>query len=223
MRLPFTAQEFLDLLAVYNAAWWPVVVALWIASLPAAGGVPGRRWTGDRWMTTLLLVQWTWSAVAYHGALFTRINPAAWLFAALFATEAALFGWSGVRRTLSFTSAATRWTRVGRLLIVYALAYPLINIIEHGSITRVPTFGLPCPTTIFSAGLLLRASSPPKRLLIVPIIWSAIGGSAAFLFGIRADYALPVAGAALAAFAWRRPKTSIASAVSTMHRREARS
>jgi hypothetical protein len=166
MRLPFTAQEFLDLLAVYNAAWWPVVVALWIASLPAAGGVPGRRWTGDRWMTTLLLV----------------------------------------------------WTRVGRLLTVYALAYPLINVIEHGSITRVPTFGLPCPTTIFSAGLLLRASSPPKRLLIVPIIWSAIGGSAAFLFEIHADYALPVAGAALAAFAWPRPKTSIASAVSTMHR-----
>jgi hypothetical protein len=34
-------------------------------------------------------------------------------------------------------------------------------------------------------------------LSIVPIVWSAIGGSAASLLGVRADYALPVAGLAL--------------------------
>jgi hypothetical protein len=34
-------------------------------------------------------------------------------------------------------------------------------------------------------------------LAIVPIVWSAIGGSAASLLGVRADYALPVAGVAL--------------------------
>ena len=38
------------------------------------------------------------------------------------------------------------------------------------------------------------------RLAIVPVIWSAIGGSAAFLLGIHADVALPVAGIALAIF-----------------------
>jgi hypothetical protein len=26
---------------------------------------------------------WLWSAAAYHALLFTRINPAAWVFAAL--------------------------------------------------------------------------------------------------------------------------------------------
>jgi hypothetical protein len=34
-------------------------------------------------------------------------------------------------------------------------------------------------------------------LSIVPIVWSAIGGSAASVLGVRADYALPVAGLAL--------------------------
>jgi len=47
--------------------------------------------------------------------------------------------------------------------------------------------------------------------VIVPIIWSAIGGSAAFLLGVSADYALPVAGAALAVFAWQKPKAKLIS------------
>jgi hypothetical protein len=51
---------------------------------------------------------------------------------------------------------------------------------------------------IFTAGLLMFARSVSWRLAIVPVIWSVIGGSAAFLLGVRADYALPTAGLALA-------------------------
>src|SRR5688572_3985311 len=35
-------------------------------------------------LSALLAWHWAWSAVAYHMAFFTRINPAAWPFAALF-------------------------------------------------------------------------------------------------------------------------------------------
>jgi hypothetical protein len=35
------------------------------------------------------------------------------------------------------------------------------------------------------------------------VIWSAIGGSAAYLLGVRADMALPIAGIALAIFVVR--------------------
>ena len=42
------------------------------------------------------------------------------------------------------------------------------------------------------------------RLSTVPVIWSVIGGSAAFLLGVRADYALPIAGIALAIFSTQR-------------------
>lgn len=203
MRLPFTHQEFFDLLAAYNAAWWPAVVLLWGASVAAVAALwlsPGR--SCDRWMNALLAALWAWGAVAYHAALFTRINPAAWLFAALFIVQAALLARSGlVRGNLSFTSSRTSWSRFGAILIVYALAYPLINAAQHGSFTRIPTYGLPCPTTILTAGLLLRGRSRSRSLSVIPIVWSVIGGSAAFLFGIAADYALLVAGAALLAFA----------------------
>jgi hypothetical protein len=33
MQLPFTKEQFFDLCAVYNAALWPALVALWIASV----------------------------------------------------------------------------------------------------------------------------------------------------------------------------------------------
>jgi Family of unknown function (DUF6064) len=121
------------------------------------------------------------------------------LFAAIFLLQAALFFWSGViRGHLSFMSSRTARTPIGWFLVGYALLYPGINAVEHGSVLKIPTFGLPCPTTIFTAGLLLLAAPRSRTLAIVPIIWSAIGGSAAFLLGVTADYALPVAGVALA-------------------------
>jgi len=87
--------------------------------------------------------------------------------------------------------------------VAYALAYPAINAVQHGGFLRIPTFGVPCPTTILTVGLLMLTSPRWKSLGIVPIIWSVIGGSAACLLGVSADYALPIAGAALAVFHWQ--------------------
>ena len=212
MQLPFTREAFLDQLATYNTVLWPAVVALWVASAIAfAWLVSPQGRTHGRWITALLVVHWAWSAIAYHAALFTRINPAAWLFAALFLVQAALFAWLGlIKGDLSFGSSRTAWTLVARVLMLYALLYPAITILEHGSVVRVPAFALPCPTTIFTAGVLLLAPSPRRSLAIVPIVWSAIGGSAAFLLGVSADYALPVAGAALALFVLQFREANVA-------------
>jgi len=159
----------------------------------------------DRGISVLLAAHWAWSALAYHVAFFTRINPAAWLFAALFLGQAVLFFRVGVvQRRLSFAPWSTAWAPLAWGLIGYSLAYPAINALEHGSFLRIPTFGLPCPTTIFTAGVLMLETSRSWRLSIVPVIWSAIGGSAAFLLGVHADVALPIAGIALAIFSVRR-------------------
>jgi Family of unknown function (DUF6064) len=85
-------------------------------------------------------------------------------------------------------------------------------------VLNIPTFGLPCPTTIFTAGLLLLATRHSRVLAIVPIVWSVIGGSPAFLLGVSADYALPVTGAALAVFELQEWRTSAAKAVLPLHR-----
>lgn len=209
MQLPFSREEFFDLFAAYNSALWPAVVLLWVASALAGLWLLSSRRSHDRWISGLLALHWAWSAVAYHGVFFTRINPAAWLFAALFLLQAALIMWSGViREKLSFESRGTAWRPIGLSLVAYALLYPAINAVEHGSVLRIPAFGVPCPTTIFTVGLLLLATSRSRTLAIIPIIWSAIGGSAAFLLGVSADYMLPVAGAVLAVFEVQRSPTA---------------
>jgi hypothetical protein len=200
MQLPFTREQFFDLFGVFNGAVWPVLVALWVASI-AASLLLLRRRPPNRWIGALLAAHWLWSAVAYHAVFFTRINPAAWLFAMLFLVQGVLFCWVGVvRGQLAFTAQRTGWTVLAWLLVSYALLYPGINAMQHHTWSSVPTFGVPCPTTIFTAGLLMLAERSPWRLSVIPVIWSVIGGSAANLLGVGADYALPVAGLALVAF-----------------------
>ena len=58
-----------------------------------------------------------------------------------------------------------------------------------------PTFGLPCPTTIATFGILLWATRRvPGWLLVIPAVWSIIGTGAAVRFGVPEDYGLLVAG-----------------------------
>ena len=59
----------------------------------------------------------------------------------------------------------------------------------------VPTSGLPCPTTIFTIGLLAFLVAPyPRSPLFVPVLWCFVGSQAAFLFNVPPDPRLVVAG-----------------------------
>ena len=75
------------------------------------------------------------------------------------------------------------------------LVYPLLGWAMGHRYPEVPTFGLPCPTTIFTIGTLLFArGAVPRSLLVVPVLWSAVGSSAAFTLGVYQDLGLLVAG-----------------------------
>ena len=148
MQLPFTREQFFDLFAAYNAALWPGVLALWIASVLVAVLLFARSHrASDRVVSTLLAIHWAWSALAYHVAFFTSINPAAWFFSALFLVEAVLFVWWGTMRgRLRFNAESSAWASVAWVLIGYSLVYPAINAAQHGTFVRIPAFGVPCPT-----------------------------------------------------------------------------
>jgi hypothetical protein len=73
--------------------------------------------------------------------------------------------------------------------------YPLLSVALGHGFPTVPTFGLPCPTTIFTLGLLWWLRGGHVRiLLVIPLLWSAVGGSAAFALGVPQDLGLLVAG-----------------------------
>ena len=86
---------------------------------------------------------------------------------------------------------------VGWAFVVYAMVvYPIIGALSGHGYPNSPAFGLvPCPTTIFTFGLLLWSDRKvPKYLLVLPFVWSLIGFTAALTLGIREDYGLLVAG-----------------------------
>jgi hypothetical protein len=210
VQLPFTTEQFFDLLAAYNQALWPALVVRWVASLVASILLFSSRRPLNRGISGLLAAHWIWSALAYHAAFFTRINSAAWVFAAIFLLQGALFFWWGVvQGRLSFAPRRNAWAPVASVLIAYSLLYPGITAVQHFSISRIPAFGVPCPTMIFTAGVLMLATPRSWRVSIIPVIWSVIGGSAAFLLGVRADYALPMAGVALAVFSLQSETTTV--------------
>ena len=117
---------------------------------------------------------------------------------------AAWLAWQGVARArlrFAFRSDARGWAGAG--LIAYALVgYPLVSLALGHRYPETPTFGLPCPTTIFTIGLLLFAVPPmPRSVLVVPVLWAVVGSTAAFLLGVYQDLGLLVAAAAAVAFA----------------------
>ncbi len=83
------------------------------------------------------------------------------------------------------------------------MLYPVLNAAQHQTLLRAPTFGVPCPTTIFTMGVLLLAARG-WSLAVIPLAWSVIGGSAAVLLGVWADYMLPIGGVLLALHSSRR-------------------
>ena len=53
----------------------------------------------------------------------------------------------------------------------------------------------PCPTTIFTFGLLLWSTKPiPAFALIIPFLWSIIGTMAAISLQVPQDFGLGIAG-----------------------------
>jgi hypothetical protein len=195
--VPFTVEEFFAVFRSYNEAVWP---AQWFLTL--AGGLillaalSGRPRAG-RLSLILLSALWLWMAAVYHLAHFSRVNPAAPGFAVLFAVAAGVFLWRATRPAPpEFRVDSSARSIVGVGLAVFGLAiYPLLNPLFGHAYPDAPGFGLPCPTTIFTIGILsLQQPRPDWRLLAPPVLWSLIGATAAGALGIPQDYVLGAAG-----------------------------
>ncbi len=174
MNLPFTVEQFLAVFRQYNESVWPSQILLNLVGLGAIV-LPFTRWRlRDAVIAGALGFLWIWTGVAYHLAFFAAINPAAYLFSALTIVQGILFLVFGVFRTqLKFSVRTDIFGVTGALLVVYALVvYPILgSMLGHG-FPESPTFGLPCPTTIFTFGLMLWAAvKVPKAVVVIPFLW----------------------------------------------------
>ena len=204
--LPFTREQFLDLMSGYNSSVWPVepfAYAVGIVALLALLRDVDRL---HRVAIAMIGVMWLWTGIAYHWLFFSEINPAAIVFGLLFVIQGAGFVLMAVTGSLGFRFSRRSGAAavLGWVLIACAFfLYPTVELLV-GRWPHMPRFGIsPCPVTLFTLGFLLLARPRPTLWLwAIPVAWSLIGGTAAFLLGIVQDWVLLFAGpaAVLAAF-----------------------
>lgn len=204
--LPFTAAQFFEVFADYNEKVWPApVIAYALGAFAFAAALCGAR-AGNRIVVFVLAVFWLWTGIAYHWFSFAAINRAAWAFGTLFVAQGVLLFWFGIMKArLNFRFRSGLTGAVAILFVAYAaLIYPAVGYAAGHVYPRMPMFGItPCPVTIFTLGMLLLAQPVPWAVLIIPVLWSLIGGSAAFLLGVPQDWLLLVSGPVALFLRWR--------------------
>ncbi len=197
VRVPFSREQFFEVFAAYNLSIWPAQVAAYAAGLAVLVLVfrPSRAATGATLL--LLSLMWVVNGAGYHWLAFAEVNPAARIFAAVFVAQAialarAAFG--APRFRIAAGGGYRTWA--GLALALYALLiYPFLGALAGHEWPAVPVFGVaPCPTTVFTIGVLLLGEWRIARwLLVIPAAWGLVGGSAAVLLGVPQDYGLVLA------------------------------
>jgi len=198
MELPFTIQQFLHLFEQYNTDIWPMQIVTYILAITVLLFVfKDHRYSGRIVLATLTFF-WLWNGLIYHLLYFSTINKAAYIFGVLFLIQAGLFILLGLtHHWLSFKFLNNSYSITASILILYAmLFYPVLNSLLGHGYPESPAFGLaPCPTTIFTFGILLLCESKvPKYILAIPLAWSVIGFSAALFLMIYEDTGLLLSG-----------------------------
>lgn len=206
MDLPFTEAEFFEVFAAYNQAIWPFQLVLTAAAVAMVMLVLAAPARAGRVVSLGLAALWMWMALGYHLAYFWSINPAAPVFAAISLGAAGAFLWQGIlRQSLRFRPGMNATKSLGLVVTIFALAgYPVVCELLGQHYPAAPSFGLPCPTTIFTFGVLLMAVRPvPGWVLAGPIAWALIGSGAAFLLGVPQDLVLLLMAALGGYMLWR--------------------
>ena len=209
MSLPFTLEQFKLVFHRYNLAIWPAqMLALLIGVLVLLPILRGKQ---KLWPSQLgLALMWLTVGFAYHYTYFRQINSLAAGFAGACIVQGLLL--LVARNAAKPQETLSTWKRVaGWAMVIYSMVvYPLIGLALGHAFPDNPTFGVtPCPTTMFTLGVLtICAGRLPRYLVVIPVIWSLIGTSAALNLGFWEDIALIPAAVVTAIIVTPRPTMS---------------
>jgi hypothetical protein len=157
MKVPFTSEQFFGIFKQYNEAVFPMQILFYLLALIVLYLVMRNNTLTNKVISGILSFFWLWMGIVYHLLFFTAINKAAYLFAGLFIIQGVLFFVVGVlQNKLSFKWKADFYGITGSMLLIFALiVYPVIGYALGHVYPAAPGFGLPCPTAIFTFGVLL--------------------------------------------------------------------
>lgn len=192
MKTPFTFDQFFQVFQNYNTEIFPFQLIILAMGVVAVILIHNKKSIGNKLIAGFLGFLWIWIGLVYHLYFFTGINQAAYGFGTLFILQGIFFLIELFRNRLQFSFASKTSNYIAYFFILFGLIiYPLISYLSSGLFSETIALGLPCPTTIFTFGILMLTNKKmSKYLLIIPSIWAIIGTGAATNFGIYQDYVM---------------------------------
>ena len=196
--LPFTAEVLSSVLEQYNRAIWPAQIIATGLGLAAVVSTLRPFPDSGRLIGAALAAAWAWIGVVYYLMHMATIDFTAPALGVFFVIQGALLAWTGALRgrlAWRFRADAFGWTGIGLVVLAMA-ATPLIAWLAGHGWPRAPMVGVaPCPTAIFTIGMLLLVDGrTPLHLVAIPVLGSLYCGTVAWLLNLPEDLAVPLAG-----------------------------
>ena len=195
---PFTLQEFFNMIASYNTAYWPLPLVTYALGILAAILAWLKSDYASKTAASILALFWLWTGIVFYGFWMSQLSRSSFVFSVLFVIQAVLLVWAGVmQRNLSFNARADIYGLIGGLAILYGMAgYPVIEFFLNRGYPQTLILGMaPCPTTVFTLGMLMWSDSPtPRRVLVIPVSYAIVGGAMVAAQGIVEDLGMLTVG-----------------------------
>lgn len=201
--LLFSAESYLRLFELNNAALWPLPPVMAAAALALPALTRKAPATAERIIALLLGLAWILVAWGFLYQRYAEINTAASWFALAFAAEGLLLFVAAAMPGITLSISGWRCTAAsypGLALLIYALlCHPLIGILAGRSWRGAEIFGIaPDPTALGTLGILLMAHGfMPRLLSLLPLTWCLV--SALTYTALQQPHGLWAPAAALAA------------------------
>lgn len=190
-------EQMLNGFAKYNVAIWPMQVVAYVLGGVALFFALKRTGYSSGIIAGILSFLCLWIAIVPSlidpPRAFSLLDGFCILSLII---QGLMFLAEALKPRMSFGFQRDVYSTVGLLFIVYAMVgYPVFGYLLGHRYPQSPPFGLvPCPTLVFTIGLLLLTDQKvPKRFLVVPIVWGVIGALAVYV-GVWEDIGLVIAG-----------------------------
>ncbi len=196
-------NDFYAMFTTYNEAVWPMPIVMYVLAIVAFVFSLQKKQGINAVVLYILSFFWLWNGIVFSLLYFSRFSPMFYLTALLFIFQALVLFLNGsglaLKPRISFRLRNSLITWVGMIFIIYALIiYPIIGWATGHSYPEGPIFGIaPCPSAIFTVGMLLLVEKKiPKLLLIVPVVWGVAGFIPVLIYEVYADIGLIISGVA---------------------------
>jgi len=206
MDLGVDLEKLMSVFVEYNLATWPMQVFAYLAAHVRLYSAFKQTRCANNIALGILSFFWIWTGLVFCIFFWAPSYPAAYAFGILFIAEGLVFLLNAMNPTLSFHAQRNQFTLVGGIVIAYAMVgYPLVGYFLGHVYPRSLPFGLvPCPTAVFTLGLLMLTDKKiPRFVLVIPVIWS-VCAVIPVISGIYEDAGLILAGLLCIPMLWRR-------------------